>query len=192
VSDIGREPAASRGEPGPDPRLNDAGGDAPALPRVRGESFAAPAGTSSFSRRRNYLIQIDNEILWYSRRATLLTQEFRVFKSITLLAAASVPILAAFGVGRGFLALAGGVAVLSEGLQQILRAQEQALLSMTTADALAAELRSFLVGAPPYDRGSSDFPTFAARIEETRGRAGRARLVTVKTTEPGATQTTTS
>jgi Protein of unknown function (DUF4231) len=153
--------------------------------RVRGESFAAPAGASLFSRRRSYLVQIDNEIWWYSRRATFLTQQFRVFKAITLLAAASVPILAAFGVDRGFLALAGGVAVLSEGVQQVLRAQEQALLSMTTADTLAAELRSFLVGAPPYDRGSGDFQTFAGRVEEIRGRAGRARLVTVKDPQHG-------
>ena len=114
--------------------------------------------------------RVDRQIDWYNRKSENNQQWFRLLRIVEIVAAAAIPLLAAYADtitpiklivnGLGLL-----IAVIT-GVLDVYQFQELWTDYRTTYEALKQEKYLFLTRTPPYDQGDP-FPLFVQRIENT-------------------------
>jgi Protein of unknown function (DUF4231) len=100
------------------------------------------------------------------RKSNYNQQAFKVLKGWTVLAAALVPVLAAFGVGDVRIAtvIAASIAIV-EGIQQLNQYQTNWILFRSTCEDLKHEKFLYLSSAGPYRNAENPVALLAERIE---------------------------
>jgi hypothetical protein len=137
-----------------------------------------------------YIEKVRSEIRrlqkYFSRQITY----YRIFRSIVIISAALVPVLAtAASVPRLVLAALGALAAVTEGLQGLFQFRASALNAMRTANALERVLNKYMTSVPPYDGTvERSFPVFAKEIEQIRNNADEAFLHTWQAAETRETR----
>ena len=132
-----------------------------------------------------YTQAVRNEIRalqgYFSRQIT----RYRIFRSVVIISAALVPVLAtAASVPRWVLAAFGALAAATEGLQGLFQFRASALNAMRTANALERVLNKYMTAAAPYEGPvNQSFPVFVEEIERIRNDADEAFLHTWQAAE---------
>lgn len=132
-----------------------------------------------------YTEAVRNEIRTLQRYFSRQITRYRIFRSIVIISAALVPVLAtAASVPRLVLAALGALAAATEGLQGLFQFRASALNAMRTANALERVLNKYMTSVPPYDGPvERSFPAFAEEIERIRNDADEAFLHTWQAAE---------
>jgi len=132
-----------------------------------------------------YTEAVRNEIRalqdYFSRQIT----RYRIFRSIVIISAALVPVLAtATSVPRWVLAAFGALAAATEGMQVLFQFRASALNAMRTANALERVLNKYMTSVAPYQGPVNEsFPVFVQEIERIRNDADEAFLHTWQAAE---------
>ncbi len=107
-----------------------------------------------------YLQQrVDDQITWYSTKATWNKRRYFALRTVELIAALSLPAFAAWGtINEEFplelvVLVAGFVVAAAAGLLTLTKFQENWLQYRTTAESLKHHKFRFLTKAPPYTEG---------------------------------------
>lgn len=110
--------------------------------------------------------RLEDQIGWYDRKSRYNQRAFKLLKAWTIVAAALVPVLAAFGLRdvRIAAALAASIAIV-EGIQQLNQYQTNWLLYRSTCEALKHEKYLYLSSAGPYRDPENRLLLLAERIE---------------------------
>lgn len=110
--------------------------------------------------------RLDDQIAWYDRKASFNRTAFKIFKLWTILAAAAVPLLAAFGVTdvRILATLSATIAV-AETVQQLNQYQANWISYRSTCEALRHEKYLYLSSAGPYAGVDNRTRLLAERVE---------------------------
>lgn len=118
---------------------------------------------------------------YFSRQIT----RYRIFRSIVIISAALVPVLAtAAPVPRWVLAAFGALAAATEGMQGLFQFRASALNAMRTANALERVLNKYMTSVAPYQGPVNEsFPVFVQEIERIRNDADEAFLHTWQAAE---------
>lgn len=118
---------------------------------------------------------------YFARQIT----RYRAARSIVLVSAALVPVLAAATqVPRWVLAVFGALAAITEGFQALYQYRASGLNAMRTANALERTLNKYMTAVTPYEGTvSKSFPVFVKDIEEIRADADKAFLQTWQAAE---------
>ncbi len=93
--------------------------------------------------------RLEDQIAWYDNKSGSAQRWYKYTKSLEFICAAFVPILA--NVNGTATAIAGGVVIVLEGLQQLNQWQHNWITYRSTCEALRHEKYSFLAGAGVYD-----------------------------------------
>jgi hypothetical protein len=133
---------------------------------------ALSANRSEFAMNQDEYIQnrVDRQIDWYNRKSENNQQWFRLLRIVEIVAAAAIPLLAAYADTIAPIKLIVGglgllVAVIA-GVLGVYQFQELWTGYRTICEALKQEKYLFLTKTPPYDQGDP-FPLFVQRIENT-------------------------
>jgi hypothetical protein len=110
--------------------------------------------------------RLNDQIAWYDRKSNYNQRAFKVLKGWTIVAAALVPVLVAFGVRdpRVAAAIAASIAIV-EGVQQLNQYQTNWILFRSTCEALKHEKFLYLSSAGPYRNTENSVALLAERIE---------------------------
>lgn len=110
--------------------------------------------------------RLNDQIAWYDRKSKYNQRAFKVLKGWTIVAAALVPLLAAFGLRdiRVATVIAASIAVV-EGIQQLNQYQPNWTLFRSTCEALRHEKFLYLSSAGPYRNIDNPVALLAERIE---------------------------
>lgn len=108
-----------------------------------------------------YLQQrVENQITWYSTKATWNKHRYFALRTLELIAALSLPVLAAWGaINEEFplelvVAVVGFAVASAAGLLTLAKFQENWLQYRTTAESLKHHKFRFQTQAPPYTEGN--------------------------------------
>ena len=123
--------------------------------------MTVPAENANYSLER-----LGDQIKWYDRKSRYNQRCFKVLKLWTIVAAALVPILVAFGVkdARVSAAIAATIAV-TEGVQQLNQYHANWISYRSTCESLKHEKYLYLSGAGPYSAATNPHVLLAERIE---------------------------
>ncbi len=110
--------------------------------------------------------RLNDQITWYDRKSKYNQRAFKILKGWTILAAALVPLLAAFGLRdiRIAATIAASIAVV-EGIQQLNQYQTNWTLFRSTCEALKHEKFIYLSSAGPYRNTDNPIALLAERSE---------------------------
>lgn len=108
--------------------------------------------------------RLDDEISWYSKKSKTNQISFKISQIVQLLAAAAIPILAAYGKKEWTIFL-GIAIVVANGVQNLFQFQEHWISYRSTAESLKHEKYLWLAGAGPYSSTKSPRKLLAERIE---------------------------
>ena len=108
--------------------------------------------------------RLEKEIEWYSGKSSRCQQLYKWLKFVEILAAAAIPLLAAFDAPVEVLAILGAVIVVLEGLQHVNQYQSNWITYRSTCEALKHEKFLYLARAGPYE-GERPHSLLAERIE---------------------------
>jgi hypothetical protein len=107
------------------------------------------------------------------------------FKSVSLTAAAAIPLVATISTAPDWVVAALGMVILiSEGVEQTVKDREIAVAHETSAAVLARHCRKYRVAAEPYEDDSTRFRILVANVEQEMERYESAYLTTTKTDGP--------
>ncbi|MBV8866897.1 MAG: DUF4231 domain-containing protein [Acidobacteriaceae bacterium] len=112
------------------------------------------------------IARLNDQIAWYDRKSKYNQRAFKLLKGWTIVAAALVPVIAAFGLRdvRIPAALAASIAIV-EGIQQLNQYQTNWTLFRSTCEALKHEKFLYLSSAAVYRNADNPVPLLAERIE---------------------------
>lgn len=111
------------------------------------------------------LRRLEDQIGWYDRKSGANQRRFKVLKGVQLVAAATIPVTAAFSAHPAVAAILGALIVVVEGFQQLNQYQQNWTLYRSNAEALKHEKYLFLARAGPYARTEDGRALLADRIE---------------------------
>ncbi|HEU4529046.1 MAG TPA: DUF4231 domain-containing protein [Actinomycetota bacterium] len=111
------------------------------------------------------LQRLDGQIEWYDRKSAENQRRFKLLKGVQLVAAATIPVTAAFSAHPAVAAILGALIVVVEGFQQLNQYQQNWTLYRSNAEALKHEKYLFLARAGPYARTEDGRSLLADRIE---------------------------
>ena len=110
--------------------------------------------------------RLDDQISWYDDRSKQNQRRFKWLKYVEIVAAALIPILAAFnGVPQWVAAILGGLVVVCEAVLHLNKYQENWLTYRSTAEALKHEKFLYLAHAGAYAGSANPRVLLAERIE---------------------------
>jgi Protein of unknown function (DUF4231) len=110
--------------------------------------------------------RLDDQISWYDNGSKRNQRRFKWLKYVEIVAAALIPILAAFGgVPRWVAAILGGVVVVCESILHLNKHHENWLAYRSTAEALKHEKFLFQAHAGVYAASANPRVLLAERIE---------------------------
>jgi hypothetical protein len=110
------------------------------------------------------LARLDDQIFWYDAKSGTAQRMFKRLKIAELVAAAAIPVIAAFDVTAAVGAILGSAVVVLEGIQHLNQFQSNWITYRSTAEALKHEKYLYLAKAQPYD-GDRPLQLLAERIE---------------------------
>jgi Protein of unknown function (DUF4231) len=112
------------------------------------------------------ITRLNDEIAWYDRKSNYNQRAFKLLKGWTIIAAALVPLLAAFGVRdvRIASAIAASIAIV-EGIQQLNQYQTNWILFRSTCESLKHENFLYLSSGGPYRNIENPLALLAERVE---------------------------
>jgi uncharacterized protein DUF4231 len=115
------------------------------------------------------LERLDDQINWYDRKSARHKRYFNVFKVVTMVAAAAIPVLTALPLADKLslplAATLGASIVVIEGIQQLYQLQTNWILYRSTCESLKHEKYLFLASAGPYAAAQNPHSLLAERIE---------------------------
>jgi len=111
--------------------------------------------------------RLDWLICWYEREAMRKNRAHKTLRVASILAAASIPVLAAASAQPVFGAFLGGGVVALEAIQELFQFQRNYVTFATTKEALKRERALYLASAGPYRQSNTREPDrlLAERIE---------------------------
>ena len=113
--------------------------------------------------------RLEDQIKWYDRKSAQQKKYFNILKIITIIAAASIPVLTTLPMGaklsQTITAALGAAIVVIEGIQQLYQLQTNWILYRSTCESLKHEKYLFLGGAGPYAAAHDAHSLLAERIE---------------------------
>lgn len=125
-----------------------------------------PAAVPSAANEGHPTLQrLEDQIAWYDRKSSQGQQRFKWLKALEMAAAASIPVVAAFGVPVYVAGILGAVVVLTEGLLHVNQYHQNWITYRSTAEALKHEKYLFLARADVYGGSSRPLRLLAERIE---------------------------
>ncbi|HET7029317.1 MAG TPA: DUF4231 domain-containing protein [Candidatus Limnocylindrales bacterium] len=110
--------------------------------------------------------RIDGQIDWYDRSARLNQYAYKGLKTLSIVSAALIPILAALKFDAAAASVLGGVIVISEGIQQLNQHHETWISHRLTAESLKRERALFVGDGSPYIASENPLSTLSERTEE--------------------------
>jgi hypothetical protein len=111
------------------------------------------------------MARLEDQLHWYSRESAQNQRDFKLVKVAQLVAAAAIPVAAAFGAHPGVAAVLGSLVILMEGIQQLNQYQQTWIISRSTAESLKHEKYLYLAKAGPYGGGLNADVVLAERVE---------------------------
>ncbi len=112
--------------------------------------------------------RVDEQIDWYYERSEAAKLKHRAMRTMELVVAGTVPVLAGFAssntVGEVLVAVVGASIVVLVALQELGQYHKQWLECRSICDALRQERALYLTGSGPYGAGDL-FPQFVQRVE---------------------------
>jgi hypothetical protein len=121
-----------------------------------------PAGDATLER-------LDDQIEWYDRHSARQRRFFYFLKVVTIVAAASIPLLAVISPNSGWdkivPSLLGGLIVVIEGIQQLFQLHDSWILYRSTCESLRSEKYLYLGNAGPYAAAQNPHALLAERVE---------------------------
>ena len=158
--------------PGATPAPASAGSAAPVQPAGPpgagsaggGDPAVGPTGAPSRVAADVTWERLNEQLDWYDRKASDAQRRYKLLKTIELIVAAAVPVIAALDAPAGLTAGVAAIVVVLEGVQQLFQWQALWVRYRSTAEALKHERYLYLVEAGPY-RGSDRARALAERIE---------------------------
>jgi hypothetical protein len=140
--------------------------------------------------RRHYLRRTINELVSVRETYARNVRRYRWLRAVALAAAAGVPVVASItSAPRWVLGALGAVAVFVEGVNQVTRGYEQALLQMRFFGDVSRELDDFLSHAGRYSEADC-FSVFTKRISEIKAETGNALVGILQQATEGKGQQT--
>jgi hypothetical protein len=122
-----------------------------ASPAVETRDHRETAALDSASAGDPIFGRLEEEIRWYSRRSGRCQRLYKWLKFVEIVAAASIPVLAAFGTPVEVGAVLGALIVVLEGLQHVNQYQSNWITYRSTCEALKHEKFLYLARAGPYE-----------------------------------------
>ena len=111
------------------------------------------------------LARLEDQIAWYDSRSISNQRTFKAVKTLQLLAAATIPVVATIGTHAAVPAALGAAVVVVEGLLQMNQYQQNWITYRATCEALRHEKYLFLAHAGPYAGTADGRALLADRIE---------------------------
>jgi Protein of unknown function (DUF4231) len=111
------------------------------------------------------LERLDAQIAWYGAKSRQSQHRFKALKAIVIIAAAAIPVVAAFDVPVYVAGILGAVVVVVEGLLQAYQYHQNWITYRSTAEALKHEKYLYLARADVYAGASNPLRLLAERIE---------------------------
>jgi hypothetical protein len=111
------------------------------------------------------LERLEDQIRWYDTRGRKAQVRFKVLRGQVMIAAAAIPVLAAFDAPGYVAAILGSVVVVTEGILQLNQYHQNWITYRSTAEALKHEKYLFLARADIYARPANPTRLLAERIE---------------------------
>ena len=142
--------------PGPSEQIS-------ALPTLR----STPSGTIVSSSEKVTLERLDTQIDWYDNRSKSNKRLYKSLKTITLIAATTIPVVTTSTVAHaGHFATALGIVItLLEAIQQLNQYQANWIAYRATAESLKHEKYLFLGAAGIYAKSAKPPALLAERVE---------------------------
>ena len=109
--------------------------------------------------------RLENQIEWYDQKSVQAKRRFYFIQTVQLLAAASIPVLAAFTVDKAILGILGAVAATAVAFGSLGAFQTLWIRYRATAEALKHEKYLYLSAAEPYSDPQSKTQTLARQCE---------------------------
>jgi len=111
------------------------------------------------------LERLEDQIAWYDRKSAHCQQRFKWLKALEMVAAAAIPVVAAFGVPVYVAGILGALVVVTEGLLHVNQYHQNWITYRSTAEALKHEKYLFLARADVYAGSTRPLRLLAERIE---------------------------
>ena len=110
--------------------------------------------------------RLNDQIAWYDRKSNYNQRAFKILKGWTIVAAALVPLLAAFGMRDVRIAalIAASIAIV-EGIQQLNQYQANWILFRSTCEDLKHEKSLYMASAGPYRNAENAIALLTERME---------------------------
>ena len=118
-----------------------------------------PAGGSPVRAR------LEDQIAWYDAKSQQNQRRFKQLKLCQILAAAAIPVAAGASAPEWFIAGAGALILVLEGLQQLQQYQQNWITYRSTCERLKHEKFLFLGHAGPYAAAANAESLLAERVE---------------------------
>lgn len=112
--------------------------------------------------------RLEDQLAWYSSRARLNQNRYKLLKVVEIAAAALVPVVGVWNVAQSALvtALLGASVVVLEAVQHVYQYQSNWIAYRATAESLKREKYLYAAGAGAYAGESDRDRVLAERIEE--------------------------
>jgi hypothetical protein len=139
----------------------------------------------------NFVNRLIDELANLNISYTYKLRVYRVLRIVSLVAAASVPVMSVTNVSRWVIAAAGSIVVALEGILQLIRFQEQAVLELRLFGQLRRELDAYQNGSGIYRDNESAFADFVDAIAEIKNKTdeGLADILSKTSGPPRASET---
>jgi hypothetical protein len=110
--------------------------------------------------------RVDDQIAWYERSARINQYAYKSLKVVSIVSAASIPILAALRFDAAAASILSGLIVVSEGIQQLNQHHENWISHRLTTESLKRERALFVADGKPYLTAEYPISMLADRTEE--------------------------
>jgi len=111
------------------------------------------------------LARLEDQIHWYGSKADSNRRWYLGLKILSLVAAATIPVLSAASVSTVALAVLGALILAIEGVQQLVQFHENWLTFRSTAEDLKHEKFLYGASAGPYQSSKHPHALLAERVE---------------------------
>jgi hypothetical protein len=109
--------------------------------------------------------RLEDQAKWYSRESSRNQRRFKLVKTVEIVVAAAIPVLAGFQLPVSIIGGLGALIVVLEGIQHLNQYQHNWTSYRSTSEALKHEKFLYLAKAGPYiDNGNAD-SLLAERVE---------------------------
>ena len=109
--------------------------------------------------------RLDEQIKWYSRASRRNCRAFYLLKIITIVAAATIPVLAVLEGSSLVMAVLGAIIVADEGVQQLFQNQQHWIAYRAAAEDLKRERSLYTALAGPYRSAKNPTALLVERSE---------------------------